>query len=63
MNFAKKAAVRTKDFVVKHKTALAVVTTASVLIVINRIAIRDFQEYLEQTDQTEAFLQWGADPA
>lgn len=48
MNPVKKAAVSTKDFVVRHKTAVAVAATATVLTIINQKAIGQHNEFLKE---------------
>jgi hypothetical protein len=48
MNNVKKTVVSTKNFVVRHKTAVAVAVTATVLTVINRKALDQHDEFLKE---------------
>lgn len=61
----KKAAVSTKNFVVKHKTpivaAAAVVTTVVVMNKLRGGALNDHLEFLAETGQTDKYLTWIAD--
>ena len=55
MNTIKKTATAAKNFVVRHKTAIAVTATSTVLIAVNRAAVRDLNEFLEESGQLDAF--------
>lgn len=56
MNPAKNALVRTQKFVVDHKVAIAVTTTAAVGVVINRRTVRVYNAFLEQKGLLDEFL-------
>jgi hypothetical protein len=48
MNNVKKTVVSTKNFVVRHKTAVAVATTVLVLQACNRKALNQHDEFLKE---------------
>jgi hypothetical protein len=48
MNPVKKTVVSTKNFVVRHKTVVAVAVTATVLTAINRKALNEHDEFLKE---------------
>lgn len=54
----KSAVSSTKDFVVRHKTALAVTSTAAVLIYFNRVAIRDYKNFLETNELNDQYISY-----
>lgn len=43
-----KATASVKQFVVKHKTTIAVATTATVCLVINRVALTQHDDFLKE---------------
>lgn len=55
MNPVKKTVVSTKNFVVRHKTAVAVATTVLVLQACNRRALDQHNEFLKEHDLYEEF--------
>jgi hypothetical protein len=55
MNAVKKTAVSTKNFVVRHKTVVAVAVTATVLTAINHKALDQHNEFLKEHDLYDAF--------
>lgn len=50
-----------KNFVVKHKVAIAVVTTASICLVINRMALSQHDEFLRENGLFDKFYTPDAD--
>lgn len=48
MNTIKNIPVRTKNFVVRHKTGFAVIATAFTCIAINRSAVKEYNAFLEK---------------
>lgn len=48
MNPVKKTVVSTKNFVVRHKTAVAVAVTATVCLALNRSALNQHDEFLKE---------------
>jgi hypothetical protein len=55
MNPVKKTAVATKNFVVRHKTTVAVATTVAVMTVINKKALNQHDEFLKDHDLYDEF--------
>lgn len=55
MNKLKKAAVDTKDFVSRHRVALAVTATAATAVVIHVKVISNVNEFLESKGLLEEF--------
>jgi hypothetical protein len=55
MNPVIKTAVATKNFVVKHKTAVAVATTVAVMTAINNKALSQHDDFLKQHDLYDEF--------
>lgn len=55
MNAVKQTAVSTKNFVVRHKTAVAVATTITVMTIINRKSLEQHNEFLKEHGLYEAF--------
>lgn len=51
----KKSIVSTKNFVKKHRVAIAVVTTAAICLKLNRMALADHDEFLKEHDLYDAF--------
>lgn len=60
MNKIKKVAKASKNFVVKHKLAIGVVTTAVICTKLNTNANRNILEFLESKDLTEEFMDFNA---
>jgi hypothetical protein len=56
MNKIKKVAKASKNFVVKHKVAVAIVTTAVICTAMNRNALSAYNEFLEEKGLTEEFI-------
>ena len=48
-----------KNFVEEHKTAIAVATTATICLVINRIALSQHDEFLKEHDLYNEFYHEG----
>lgn len=57
MNPIKKAASATKKFVVDHKVAVAVVVTASAALAINRIALKEHNNFLKAEGLYDKFYE------
>lgn len=55
MNRIEKATASTKNFVVRHKTAVAVTATVLVLQACNRAALNQHNEFLKEHDLYEKF--------
>jgi hypothetical protein len=55
MNRVKQTAVSTKNFVVRHKTAVAVATTVLVLQACNRKALDQHDQFLKEHDLYNEF--------
>jgi hypothetical protein len=55
MNPVKKTAVATKNFVVRHKTVVAVAVTVAVMNTINHKALNQHDEFLKEHDLYDAF--------
>jgi hypothetical protein len=55
MNRIHQTAVSTKNFVVRHKTAVAVAATVLVLQAANRKALNQHDEFLKEHDLYEQF--------
>jgi len=55
MNNIKKTAKSTKQFVSKHRVAIAVVTTATLCLAINKRAMREHDLFLEEKGLLEEF--------
>lgn len=51
----KKAAVSTKNFVYKHRVAIAVVATTAVCLKINNLALKQHNEFLKEKGLYEEF--------
>jgi len=45
-----------KNFVVRHKMAFAITGTAAVLVTLNRMALADYNAFIEEKDLTEEFV-------
>lgn len=62
MNPVKKTASATKNFVVKHRTAIAVtVTAATTAVVMDKLrgaALHDHVEFLEEKGLKDEYLNW-----
>jgi hypothetical protein len=56
MKKIKKVTKASKNFVVKHKLAIGVVTTAVICTAINRNALSAYSEFLEEKGLTEEFI-------
>ena len=50
MDKIKKVAVRTQKFVSDHKVAIATIATAAVCLKLNRMALRDHDEFLKENN-------------
>lgn len=67
MNPAKIVAVRTKNFVAKHKVAVAVIattTTTTTVVVMEKLrggALREVHEFLDERNLSEDFTNWIAE--
>lgn len=46
---------RVKNFVERHKVAISVTTTAATCLVLNRIALRQHDEFLKEHDLYDTF--------
>lgn len=55
MNTIEKAKTSTKNFVVKHKTALTVAATTTVCFVVHRVAINQHNDFLKEHGLYEQF--------
>lgn len=55
MDTIKKAAISTKNFVKKHRVAIAVVTTTVICAAINRQALGQHNEFLKEKGLYEEF--------
>lgn len=55
MNKIKKAIARTEKFVEDHKVGIAVTATALVCLKLNRIALRQHDNFLKEHDLYDAF--------
>jgi hypothetical protein len=66
-NAVKKTAAATKNFVVKHKLAIAVtVTAAATVVVMDKLrggALRDHVEFLEERNLSDDYVNWIAENA
>jgi hypothetical protein len=63
MNKIKKVAKASKNFVVKHKLAIGVITTAVICTKINAKANFAVSEFLESKDLTDEYLEFAATKA
>jgi hypothetical protein len=52
----RKHAKSAKKFVVKHKVAFAVTGTALVMLYMNHLAFRQYEEFLKEHDLYDAFF-------
>lgn len=55
MNTLKQKAIATKDFIVRHKTAIAVVGTAATAVYLNRLALKQHDEFLKEKGLYDEF--------
>jgi hypothetical protein len=55
MNKVQQTAAAAKKFVVRHKTAVAVVATASVCVALNRVALQQHNDFLKEHDLYDEF--------
>lgn len=55
MDKVKKAAARTKRFVMDHKVAIAVISTAAICLKINRLALADHDNFLKKHELYDTF--------
>lgn len=51
----KKKLIASKNFVVKHKTAIAVTTTAAACLVLNHMALKQHNEFLKEKGLYDEF--------
>lgn len=54
-NIAKKAYVRTRKFVEDHKVGITAATTALVCLKLNKMALRDHDQFLKDHDLYDEF--------
>lgn len=55
MNNIKTAATRTKKFVSKHRVSIAVVSTATACLALNRYALKEHDAFLKEKGLYEEF--------
>lgn len=55
MNKPQLAVARAKKFVVEHKTAIAVTATAAICIAVNRVALKQHNDFLRDHDLYDEF--------
>jgi len=55
MNAAKLVVARTKKFAADHKVAIAVVATTTVCFAINRVAMKQHNDFLKEHDLYDEF--------
>lgn len=55
MNTARKAAVFTKNFVMNHKVTLAIGVTTLTCLKLNKMALRDHDDFLKEHNLYDAF--------
>ena len=55
MNTVKKVAAATKNFVVAHKTGIALVAGTAIGLAVNRAAIKSHNEFLKEHDLYDTF--------
>lgn len=56
MTFIKKIPSTTKKFVIRHKTATAVIVTALIGVMINRAAYAEFESFLADKGLVEEYV-------
>ena len=57
MNKLKKATASTKKFVADHKVAIAVTATAATCLWINRLALKQHNDFLKEHDLYDSFYE------
>jgi hypothetical protein len=55
MTTAELQIARAKRFVVRHKTKIAVIATATVCLAVNQIAVKQHDDFLKEHDLYDAF--------
>lgn len=55
LNTVKKVGLRTKQFVIDHKVAIAVTATTVVCLALNKMALKDHDNFLKENDLYDAF--------
>jgi hypothetical protein len=55
MDKIKSATGRVKNFVTRHKVGVAIISTAGICLTLNRVALRDHDEFLAQKGLLDEF--------